>query len=130
MHCAACHEAPVPSTHRLYCPKCSPRASALWKRRHREEWRREWLAAGRTGPDPALDSWESPDARRAWHAAYMRNWRARKRLPPNHAAGTQGTAKSRATAAAELARAFREGSLSVRGCVGRRAACLLSWHAS
>ena len=87
MLCAACHCRSIHRRNRRYCERCSARASAIWKARHRRQWASEWRANGRSGEPPWLDGWPSLEARRAYYRAYMAEWRRRRRERRELAAG-------------------------------------------
>jgi hypothetical protein len=71
--CILCHAAPVTGRKRKYCEEHSRLASAIWKRTHR----RSWKAAG---DKYWLSDWKhrTPEERRAYFSAYMRNYRKAK----------------------------------------------------
>jgi len=77
--CRNCKTRTIRPRHRVYCANCSPRASAIWKVRHRRQWIEEWKVQGRQGPPPYLDGWPSIEARRAYYREYMRKWRKKRR---------------------------------------------------
>lgn len=77
--CQNCKSSPVATGRRKYCDPCGRRASALWKARHRREFREEWIASGKQGPPPWLDHWASAEAFKQYHRDYMRAWRAARR---------------------------------------------------
>jgi hypothetical protein len=78
--CKGCGRHPVGATRRVYCDECGPRASAIWKCRHRREFSEKWRAGDRVGPPPWLDNWSSIESRRTYQREYMRRWRAMLRL--------------------------------------------------
>ena len=77
--CRSCTKSPVAPGRRLYCGACGPRASAIWKRNHRREFRTHWIRDGKQGPPPWLDNWASVEARRLYQKTYMKKWRAARR---------------------------------------------------
>lgn len=81
--CQNCHTNSIPKGNRKYCAACSARASAIWKKQMRAQWRAAWERDGRRGRDPALDDWASAEARRAYYREYMRRYRARKARETN-----------------------------------------------
>lgn len=74
--CQNCGQ-PRPARNRRYCSKCSTRASALWKARHRRLWAAAWRQSHQ-GIPPWLDGWPDLESRRAYFREYMRKWRRRK----------------------------------------------------
>ena len=77
--CRHCKNNLVAAGRRKYCDPCGHRASALWKARHRREFREQWIAAGKPDPPPWLDHWPSVEAFKQYHRDYMRDWRAARR---------------------------------------------------
>jgi hypothetical protein len=68
--CDSCGKA-LPKRHRRYCEHCSPRASLLWKRAKRREWR---------GTPYYLNPWlnkvdEDENKARRLRREYMRGYR-------------------------------------------------------
>ena len=70
--CTYCRQSPIVGRNWKYCPDHARQASAIWKREHR----RTWKAAG---DKYWLSDWKTPEERRAYFPAYMREWRQRRR---------------------------------------------------